>query len=112
MLHLYPTNDSYYAKLETTVTETKKEYIPIIVILDKSGSMSSIFNSLYNKVIPDILENIGYKADDLIDIIFFSDKVENIKVSVRNLRTDKKSAGGTTLFSPVYKKLYDITKTY
>lgn len=67
-----------------------------IIILDRSGSMGSQVERLYNKIIPGVLLSLGYKDDSEIHVITFDSETQLIKTTVKEMTSYKISCRGCT----------------
>lgn len=76
---LYPVGSTgrYIGKINVTKDHFEegvvKELPEMVVILDVSGSMDGHVQRIVNKILPDMLLNLGYKNNSMITIIAFTD---------------------------------------
>ena len=114
-------------KLKCTIHENKgmNEYIykldvnlpnldppEFIIIVDKSGSMGSIYNKIITKMIPEVLNSLGY-GNRKIHLITFADDVQYLCISQSELRRSKSSANGNTYMAKSYdilEKIFNYSK--
>ena len=95
-------------KLKCTIYENKgmNEYIykldvnipnldppEFIFIVDKSGSMGSSFNEIISRIIPEVLESLGYR-NRKIHLITFDNNINYSYISQSELKKSKSCSGG------------------
>ena len=64
-----------------------------IFIVDKSASMGSTFNDIISKIIPGVLNSLGYGNKE-IHLITFDNKVNYLIISQSQLKNSKIISGG------------------
>ena len=77
-----------------------------IIIVDKSGSMGSTFNTIISRTIPEVLNSLGYE-NRKIHLITFDNDVKYSSISKSELINSKSCSGGGTYMA----KSYDILET-
>lgn len=93
ILHSY--NDGYIA--ETTIEKSKSgDYTDyeLILIVDRSGSMSSSYPILINKIIPYLLDKLKFPENKPTHFITFEDYVEYRKFTKKDFLNCIEAAPG------------------
>ncbi len=115
VLNVYPLQKSNkcYAKLNVSqkmlgLFAKVFEYVPIVVLLDQSGSMGSYFNLLLTNVIPNMLLNTGYKKSDRIELICFESSAHHSTPSIEEMMKMYSRCLGGTNFAPAIKSLQNL----
>ena len=86
-----------------------KESIPpeFIFIVDRSGSMSSYFEFIITKTIPEVLKALGYN-DRKIHLITFASRIDYLSLSNSELSKSNLHSGGGTYMSGSFDVLGSI----
>ena len=87
-----------------------KDNIELVFIVDRSGSMSSSYPKIFNKIIPLLLDKLHYPENKDVHYITFESSTEyrNIKKSTF-LNSEEKALGGTNM-KGVFKELEKVIK--
>ena len=90
---------------ETTKTNNN---IELVLIVDRSGSMSSSYPIIFKKIIPLLLDKIHYPENKDVHYITFESYTEYRKIQKKTfLNTDEKALGGTNM-KGVFKELEKV----
>lgn len=75
-----------------------QEDIELVFIVDRSGSMSSYYPKIFNKIIPLLLDKLHYPENKDVHYITFESSTEyrSIKKSTF-INTEEKALGGTNM---------------
>jgi hypothetical protein len=82
--------------------------IELILIVDRSGSMSSYYPKIFNKIIPLLLEKLNYPENKDVHFITFESGVEYRKIKKSTFLNSKEKALGATYMHGVFKELEKI----
>ena len=87
-----------------------RDNIELVFIVDRSGSMSSSYPKIFNKIIPLLLDKLHYPENKDVHYITFESSTEyrNIKKSTF-LNSEEKALGGTNM-KGVFKELEKVIK--
>ena len=87
----------------------KLNNIELIIILDRSGSMSGTYTKFFKKVMPLLLEKIDYPENKEVHFITFDSDIEYRKITKKGFinATDEYSRGGSYM-AGVFEKLEKI----
>ena len=87
-----------------------REDIELVFIVDRSGSMSSYYPKIFNKIIPLLLDKLHYPENKDVHYITFESSTEyrSIKKSTF-INTQEKALGGTNM-KGVFKELEKVIK--
>ncbi len=116
---LYKVMDSYIGQIDLpidvdTVKDRSPELPETYIILDVSGSMDINVEGLVRKVIPKVLMNLRYTANEVINLITFGSFTQNYKMTIKDFFDgDFIKAGGCTYMNDVpstLKELLSISK--
>ena len=97
--------NEYICQLDTNLPNP----IPpnFIFIIDKSGSMGSIYNYIISRTIPEVLNSLGYK-DRKIYLITFDNDAHYLSVSQSELKNINCKSDGNAYMSKSYQYLENI----
>jgi hypothetical protein len=79
-----------------------------VVLLDASGSMGQNVGRIVSDYLPNALQKAGYKEDQNIHLVTFSDLARHFIYSLADMRQSKHASEGSTYMSPGIHKLTDI----
>ncbi len=106
---IYPIFDGYVAKLNLPKEMVKSEnQCKTIVILDKSGSMSTNVRRIYNNILPRVFKQLNYSANDKITTLLFDHKLETYEETIDTMKNNSVTSGGSTHMSEAITHLGDM----
>ena len=80
----------------------------MIIICDRSGSMSTTYSKIFNRVIPLFLDKINYPVDKEVHFITFDSFVEYRKINKNGFINSEEGCGGATYMNGIFKELVNI----
>ena len=87
-----------------------KDNIELVFIVDRSGSMSSSYPKIFNKIIPLLLDKLHYPENKDVHYITFESSTEYRKIKKSTfLNSEEKALGGTNM-KGVFKELEKVIK--
>ena len=99
---------------ELFIKDDKKENskssnnIELILIVDRSGSMSGSYEKIFNKIIPLLLEKLHYPENKEVHFITFESRTEYRKIKKETFINSQEYATGGTNMKDVFKELEKI----
>ena len=109
-IHLNKAMKEYIFKLNV---DLKKSIPPeFIFIIDRSGSMSSCFNYIITKTIPEILQSLDY-GNRKIHLITFDSSINYFSLNINELINSGLGSGGGTYMANIFQvleKILDLSK--
>ncbi|ORY32426.1 hypothetical protein BCR33DRAFT_771424 [Rhizoclosmatium globosum] len=102
-VHLYPTHNGKMAVIDykPSVAIDPKPVLPIpIILLDNSGSMGDEVPRLANRILPMMLQSLGYDVNFPVTLITFESTSKIYHTTVAKLRAVRVHAAGGTSLAP------------
>ena len=85
-----------------------KENIELVFIVDRSGSMSSSYPKIFNKIIPLLLDKLHYPENKDVHYITFESKTEYRNIKKSTFINSTEGASGGTSMKGVFKELEKV----
>ncbi|XP_070506970.1 uncharacterized protein [Chironomus tepperi] len=113
-LSLYPLAGEYIASIDYKPPNKIQPTLDIetVVILDRSGSMGTSFNTIVTQILPLTFQKLNYDLNENIHLITFETRVEYKHLAVNDLKNLENfhSDGGTYMHLGI-KKFYEVVKS-
>ena len=110
-LKMHKAKVGYVAELFLKDNQKDSKYlndIELILIVDRSGSMSDSYPKIFNKIIPLFLEKLNYPEDKDVHFITFESHTEYRKLKKKDFINNKEDALGETYMSGIFEELKKI----
>jgi hypothetical protein len=110
--NIYPTFNGYVAKLNVPKQMIKsKSQCETIIIFDRSGSMGSNVQKLYNEILPKVFEKLNYSANDNITALLFDSNLNIYHETIDTMKNRYVRSGGCTYMTKAVNYLQEYFDT-
>lgn len=87
-------------------------FVPIVILLDRSGSMRDSARRISNEVIPLFLSKLSYKNSHVIHFITFESNTQMYSVTVERMKSLPIRASGGTHMAPAVRKCQILFQSF